>query len=252
MEQVDISIWSLGIASLLVVIALLVSYRERLELEKEIVYAIFRAIVQLTLVGYVLKYIFDLDNFFLTLLLLVFMTFNAAMNARKRGEGIQGVFLISFIAIGTGSFLTLSVLLLSGALKFVPNQMVPVGGMIISNSMIAIGLSYRNMKTAMKDRREEVETKLSLGAGMFESARSIIKDSIRTGMAPTIDSAKTLGIVALPGMMSGLILAGVDPLNAIKYQIMVTFMLLSTTSTAALISCYLAYKSFFNARRQLK
>jgi putative ABC transport system permease protein len=107
------------------------------------------------------------------------------------------------------------------------------------------------MTLDFKNKREEVETKLSLGADLLPASREIIKDAIKTGMLPTIDSAKTLGIVSLPGMMTGLILAGTSPVEAIKYQIMVTFMLLATTSISSLIACYLSYTSFFNQRKQL-
>ena len=84
------------------------------------------------------------------------------------------------------------------------------------------------------------------------ASKSIIRDSIKISMLPTIDSAKTLGIVALPGMMTGLILAGKSPLVAIKFQIMVTFMILSSSSIATIIATYMSYKNFFNKRKQLK
>ena len=124
--------------------------------------------------------------------------------------------------------------------------------MIISNAMVALGLCYRQVSADFKSRREEVETKLALGADILPSSIEIIRDSIRTGMIPTIDSAKTLGIVSLPGMMTGLILAGASPLSAIRYQIMVAFMLLSTTAISSFIACYFSYHSFFNGRKQLR
>lgn len=123
--------------------------------------------------------------------------------------------------------------------------------MIISNAMVALGLCYRQLISDFRNKREEVETKLSLGADILPSSVEIIRNAIRTGMQPTIDSAKTLGIVSLPGMMTGLILAGTSPVEAIKYQIMVTFMLLSTTAISSFIACYLSYRSFFNSRKQL-
>ena len=107
------------------------------------------------------------------------------------------------------------------------------------------------MLSDFKIKREEVETKLSLGADILPSSVAIIRDAIKTGVIPTIDSARTLGIVSLPGMMTGLILAGISPIEAIKYQIMVTFMLLSTTSISSYVACYLSYRNFFNNRKQL-
>ncbi len=179
------------------------------------------------------------------------MTINASFNASKRGKGIKNGFLISFIAIAIGAFITLFILVASDAIKYEAYQIVPIGGMIISNAMVAIGLCYKQLLDNFKNKREEVETKLALGADILPSSIEIIRDSIKTGMLPTIDSMKTLGIVALPGMMTGLILAGTSPIEAIKFQILVTFMMLSTTSIASFLACYLAYKGFFNERKQL-
>ena len=159
--------------------------------------------------------------------------------------------MISFVSIAVGTIVTLVILIFSKAIQYEAYQIIPVGGMIISNSMVALGLCYKQMASDFKNKREEVETKLSLGADILPSSIEIIRDSIKTGMLPTIDSAKTLGIVSLPGMMTGLILAGTSPVEAIKYQIMVTFMLLSTTSISSFIACYFSYKGFFNSRKQL-
>lgn len=242
---------SLIISSSLVLISILFSYSQKLKLEKDTIIGVVRAIVQLTIVGYLLNYIFGLKNPIFTTLLLLFMTFNAALNASKRGKEIKNGLLISFISIGGGATITLSILLLSGAIKYEAYQVVPISGMIIGNSMVALGLCYRQLTSDFKNKRQEVETKLSLGADTLPSSIEIIRNSIKTGMVPTIDSTKTLGIVSLPGMMTGLILAGTPPVEAIKYQIMVTFMLLSTTSIASFIACYLSYKHFFNERKQL-
>jgi putative ABC transport system permease protein len=242
---------SLLISSSLVLVSLLFSYSQKLKLEKEILISIIRAVVQLVIVGYLLNYIFGLKSPIFTTLLLLFMSFNAAYNAAKRGKGIKNGLSISFISIAVGTIATLAILVISGAIKYEPYQIIPVSGMIISNAMVALGLCYRQLSSDFKNKREEVETKLSLGADILPSSIEIIRYSIKTGMLPTIDSAKTLGIVSLPGMMTGLILAGTSPVEAIKYQIMVTFMLLSTTSIASFIACYLSYKGFFNERKQL-
>ncbi|MCY1714505.1 ABC transporter permease [Caproiciproducens galactitolivorans] len=251
MNGANLSIQSLLIASLLVVVSLIFSYSQKLKLEKEIVISVLRAIVQLVAVGYLLQYIFGLNSPVFITLFVLFMTINAAYNAAKRGKNIKNGFLISFIAIVFGAGITLSVLVLSGAIQYTASQVIPISGMIISNAMVALGLCYRQITTDFKDKREEVETKLSLGADILPSSIDIIRNSIRTGMIPTIDSAKTLGVVSLPGMMTGLILAGTSPILAVRYQIMVTFMLLSTTAISSFIACYLSYRTFFNIRKQL-
>lgn len=247
----SISIFSLFMASSLVIVTLFFSYIQKLKLEREIIIGVFRAIIQLTIVAYVLEYIFGLNNPIFTTILLLFMIFNASLNAAKRGKGVKNGLVISFISILAGTSVTLTILLISKAIEYEPYQIIPISGMIVGNAMVALGLCYKNMVSDFKNKREEVESKLALGADILPSSIAIIRNSIRTGMVPTIDSAKVLGIVSLPGMMTGLILAGASPLEAIKYQIMVTFMLLSTTSISSFIACYMAYRGFFNSRKQL-
>lgn len=247
----DINNISLFIASILVFVSMYISYSQKLKLERETFIAALRAVLQLGAVGYVLEFIFGLESPLFTTLLVIVMIFNAAVNAAKRGSGIHNGLLISFLSIFLGTAITLGVLVASGAITYNAYNVVPVSGMIIGNSMVALGLCYRKMISDFKDKRDMVETKLALGADIYASSIDIIRDSLRTGMHPTIDSAKTLGIVSLPGMMTGLIFAGVSPLSAIKYQIMVTFMLISTTSISSLFACYMAYRRFFNERKQL-
>lgn len=252
MNQHNITNESLALALMLVVIALLVSGKERLGLEKDIIWSVARAIVQLVIVGYVLKYIFDLNNQWLTVLMVLFICVNAALNAKKRSHAIDRGFLISFIAITTGTALTLTILLLSGAIEFMPMQVIPISGMVAGNAMVAVGLCFSNLNQRFSDNRQKVEEMLSLGASAKLASTSIVRDSIRAAMIPTVDAAKTVGLVSLPGMMSGLIFAGIDPVKAIKYQIMVTFMLLGTASLSTIIAGYLAARRFYTARVQLK
>ncbi|MCI1821733.1 MAG: iron export ABC transporter permease subunit FetB [Megasphaera sp.] len=246
-----ISVTSLLISSSLVLVTLFFSYWQKLKLEKEVIIGVIRAVVQLIIVGYVLEYIFGLKSPVFTTLLLIFMIFNAAYNAAKRGKDVKNGFYISFLSISIGTIVTLAILVVSKTIEYEPYQIIPVSGMIIGNAMVALGLCYRQIASDFKNKRDEVETKLSLGADILPSSIDIIRNCIKTGMLPTIDSTKTLGIVSLPGMMTGLILAGSSPMEAIKYQIMVTFMLLSTSSIASFIACYLAYRSFFNSKKQL-
>jgi putative ABC transport system permease protein len=252
MNQHNISNESLGLALILVLIALLVSKKEKLGLEKDIVWSIARAIVQLIIVGYVLKYIFDLNNRWLTVVMVLFICINAALNARKRSRNIGNAFMLSFIAITVSTTLTLVILVLSGSIEFMPMQVIPISGMIAGNAMVAVGLCYSNLNQRFTDNRQKIQEMLSLGASIKTASGRLIRDSIRAAMIPTVDAAKTVGLVSLPGMMSGLIFAGIDPVKAIKYQIMVTFMLLGTASISTIIAGYLAYRRFYTARAQLR
>ncbi|MGV0167998.1 ABC transporter permease [Furfurilactobacillus sp. WILCCON 0119] len=250
-NSVNVNNVSLAFAAALVLIALIIGWRQKLGVDRDMLIGVVRAIVQLTIVGFLLKYIFSVNNAVLTLAMILIIIFNAAYNAMKRGVGIPHIFWSSFWSILLSTAITLGGLVLSGAIKFIPSQMIPISGMIASNSMVAIGLCYRNMESLFRDQRQQVLERLALGASVHDSAIGIVRECIKTGMQPTIDASKTYGIVSLPGMMSGLIFAGVDPVYAIKYQIMVVFMLLSATSLGSVSACYLAYRRFFNDQQQL-
>ncbi|VFS90294.1 ABC-type uncharacterized transport system, permease component [Kluyvera cryocrescens] len=143
---------SLALSMVLVLVAVLVSYREKLALEKDIIWSICRAVVQLVIVGYVLKYIFNVNHAILTLCMVLFICFNAAYNAQKRSKYIDKAFISSFIAITTGAGLTLAVLVFSGSIAFVPMQVIPISGMIAGNAMIAVGLCYNNLGQRFRRR----------------------------------------------------------------------------------------------------
>lgn len=249
--NVEVSNLSLLLAFSLVMVAVGLSYKEKLGTSKDILVAIGRTILQLIVTGYLLKYIFQVSNTILSLAMILFIIFNASRQANKRNPNSNKQLWQPFVAILAATSLTLTVLVVSGAIKFIPSQLIPISGMIASNAMAAVGLAYKFMYQSFKDNRQQVLEKLSLGAPVKLASLPILRESIKTGMQPTIDSAKTVGLVSLPGMMSGLIFAGVDPVHAIKYQIMVMFMLLSATSLAAMLASHMAYRTYFNQQAQL-
>lgn len=250
--NVSVDNLSLALVFGLVLVATGISQKEKLGLTKDIVMAVVRTVLQLIFVGYVLKFIFQASNVFLSLVMILIILFNASVQANKRNPNSKKSLLHPFLALLTSTGLTLTILVLSGAIKFTPSQVIPISGMLASNAMTAIGLSYRAMYKSFTDNRQQVLEKLSLGASVKLASQEILREAIKTGMQPTIDSAKTVGLVSLPGMMSGLIFAGVDPVHAIRYQIMVMFMLLSATSLASVIASYAAYQTYFTDRAQLK
>ena len=156
---------SLFLAAMLVLVALGISLWQKLGLDRDIVIGVVRAVVQLFIVGYLLKYIFRVNNFWLTLAMMGFIIFNAAWNAKKRGPGIDHALAISLLAIFVSTGVTLGVLVLSGAIKFVPSQMIPISGMIASNSMVAVGLAYRSLNSQFHDQRRIARTVTGDGAG---------------------------------------------------------------------------------------
>ena len=242
---------SLMMATVLIAMAVVVSYQQKMRLELEILHSALRAVVQLVVVGYLLNFIFGADHPLFTGGVLLVMLISAAINGGKRGAGIKHASWIAGVSIGIGAVLTLTVLLGANVLSFTPYQMIPVGGMVMSGSMVAVGLCFRQIITSFKRRQQEIQIKLALGATPMQSCKAILREALIFSLEPTIDSAKTLGIVALPGMMTGLILAGMSPMEAIKYQIIVIFMTFSTVSIAIAIAGYLSCRQFFNAKEQL-
>ena len=242
---------SLLMATGLIVMTVIVSYQQRMRLELEILHSALRAVVQLVVVGYLLNFIFGADHPLFTSGVLLVMLISAAINGGKRGQGIKHASWIAGVSIGIGAVFTLTVLLSAKVLSFTPYQMIPVGGMVMSGSMVAVGLCFRQIITSFKRREQEIQIKLALGATPMQSCKAILREALIFSLEPTIDSAKTLGIVALPGMMTGLILAGMSPMEAIKYQIIVIFMTFSTVSIAIAIAGYLSCRQFFNTKQQL-
>ena len=242
---------SLLMATVLIAMAVIVSYQQKMRLELEILHSALRAVVQLVVVGYVLHFIFGADHPLFTGGVLLVMLISAAINGGKRGTDIKHASWIAGISIGIGAVITLATLLGANVLSFTPYQMIPVGGMVMSGAMVAVGLCFRQITTSFKSRQQEIQIKLALGATPMQACKAILRAALIFSLQPTIDSAKTLGIVSLPGMMTGLILAGMSPMEAIKYQIIVIFMSFSTISIAIAIAGYLSCRQFFNAKEQL-
>jgi len=248
---VDISNTSLLLALALVAVSLIISYRLKLNLGKETIISVIRAVVQLTIVGFVLHTIFNVNQVWLTGAMALVIIFNAAWNAKGRSGDLPHAFGIALLAIMSSTVITVGILVLSGAIKFVPFQVIPFTGMVAGNSMVAVGLVFRGLNQQFKDQQDAILERLALGSRPSEAGNHIAKEGVRTGMQPTIDSIRTYGLVSLPGMMSGLIMAGVDPVYAIKYQIVVAFTLLSATAIASMLTSYMAVRQFFNAHWQL-
>jgi len=243
---------SLALTFSLVLISMALSYKEKLGLEKDMLIGSARAVIQLTVIGFLLKFVFHLDNIWFTSLILLLMVYNASTVAAKRGTGIEDSLPIAFVAILSGLVVTLGSLVTFGAITYQPSQVIPVSGMVVGNSMVATSLLFKSLLSNFQAKREEVEVKLCLGASPKEASLHLLRDSIKTAMLPTFDSMKTLGIVQLPGMMTGLILAGVAPESAIKYQIMVAFMLAGAVTISSFVASYWVYRNFFTKLAQLK
>ncbi|MBO8560827.1 iron export ABC transporter permease subunit FetB [Staphylococcus aureus] len=243
---------ALGLTALLLVIPIIISYKEGLYIIKDLIVATLRAVVQLIILGFLLHYIFKINDKWLLVLCVFVIIVNASWNTISRSSPVMHhVFLISFVAIFVGTALPLAGTIATGAIQFTANEVIPIGGMLANNGLIAINLAYQNLDRAFVQDGTNIESKLSLAATPKLASKGAIRESIRLAIVPTIDSVKTYGLVSIPGMMTGLIIGGVPPLQAIKFQLLVVFIHTTATIMSALIATYLSYGQFFNARHQL-
>ncbi len=243
---------ALGLTALLLVIPIIISYKEGLHIIKDLIVATLRAVVQLIILGFLLHYIFKINDKWLLVLCVFVIIVNASWNTISRLSPVMHhVFLISFVAIFVGTALPLAGTIATGAIQFTANEVIPIGGMLANNGLIAINLAYQNLDRAFVQDGTNIESKLSLAATPKLASKGAIRESIRLAIVPTIDSVKTYGLVSIPGMMTGLIIGGVPPLQAIKFQLLVVFIHTTATIMSALIATYLSYGQFFNARHQL-
>lgn len=242
---------ALGLTALLLVIPIIISYKEGLHIIKDLIVATLRAVVQLIILGFLLHYIFKINDKWLLVLCVFVIIVNASWNTISRSSPVMHhVFLISFVAIFVGTALPLAGTIATGAIQFIANEVIPIGGMLANNGLIAINLAYQNLDRAFVQDGTNIESKLSLAATPKLASKGAIRESIRLAIVPTIDSVKTYGLVSIPGMMTGLIIGGVPPLQAIKFQLLVVFIHTTATIMSALIATYLSYGQFFNARHQ--
>lgn len=243
---------ALGLTALLLVIPIIISYKEGLHIIKDLIVATLRAIVQLIILGFLQHYIFKINDKWLLILCVLVIIINASWNTISRASPVMHhVFWISFLAIFIGTALPLAGTIATGAIQFTANEVIPIGGMLANNGLIAINLAYQNLDRAFVQDGTNIESKLSLAATPKLASKGAIRESIRLAIVPTIDSVKTYGLVSIPGMMTGLIIGGVPPLQAIKFQLLVVFIHTTATIMSALIATYLSYGQFFNARHQL-
>ncbi|AMX43849.1 MULTISPECIES: ABC transporter permease [Staphylococcus] len=243
---------ALGLTALLLVIPIIISYKEGLHIIKDLIVATLRAVVQLIILGFLLHYIFKINDKWLLILCVLVIIINASWNTISRASPVMHhVFWISFLAIFIGTALPLAGTVATGAIHFTANEVIPIGGMLANNGLIAINLAYQNLDRAFVQDGTNIESKLSLAATPKLASKGAIRESIRLAIVPTIDSVKTYGLVSIPGMMTGLIIGGVPPLQAIKFQLLVVFIHTTATIMSALIATYLSYGQFFNARHEL-
>jgi putative ABC transport system permease protein len=251
-SSIDVTLAEVAGALALVAIAIAVSVWRRTDLERDIGIAVVRSFVQLIAIGYVIQLIFDEDSLALVVALITVMVVFGAFTARSRARKVPHAFLPLLIALALAGGLTLGLVVALGVFEPTPRYLVPVGGMVIGNSMTAAAVALNRLGDEMEDSARGIEATLALGATSREAAAPAARRALRSGTIALIDSTKTTGLIFFPGTMVGMLLAGADPIDAVRLQLILLWVLLGSVAIAALVATTLAYRNFFTPAHQLR
>ncbi len=255
-EIINISWLHVSIATFFIVAAGICSIYLKLGLERDLLVGTLRTFLQLALLGYVLKAVFSMSNPVVVILLFSLMIYFAARIISGRVVEKRVPYFLPVLASMFLSFMIINMFVMSVIVNvrpwYYPVYFIPVGGMIIGNSMNAISLSINSWFEGLKKDKDRIELFLSLGADPKESTTLNFKESVKTGMIPSINALMSVGVVAIPGMMSGQILAGTDPLIAVKYQVIIMLILAGSTAVTTVAALFIVRKLSFTGNHQLK
>jgi putative ABC transport system permease protein len=251
-STVDITYGEVAASLALVAIAAVVSFWRRAELEQDLGIAVLRSFLQLTAVGYVIQAIFDSDSLWLVAGLLVVMVGFGSITARSRAKAVPRVLGPIVLALSAAALVTLGLVVALGVFEAEPRFLVPVGGMVIGNSMTSAAVALNRLADEVRSQAGRIEAVLALGATSRQAAAGLVTSSLRSGLIPLIDSTKTTGVVFFPGTMVGMLVAGAEPVDAVRLQLILLWTLLGAVAMAALVAVSLGYRGFFTSAHQLR
>ena len=254
-SYIELSFGQVACAALLVLVNGGISAALGLGMQKHWLLAALRTVVQLTLVGFVLKWVFRVERWYVVLAMMIVMTLIAAQTAASRSERkYPGIYRNTILSVWISAWVTaaygLLVILRSEDSWHQPQYAIPLLGMILGNTLNGISLGLNTFTEALVRRQDEVEVLLALGATRWEAARGPTQHAVRTGLMPIMNSMMVVGIVSLPGMMTGQLLSGTAPLQAVKYQIVIMFLIASATALGTVGIVLLTYRQLFNKDHQ--
>jgi putative ABC transport system permease protein len=250
---VSVPSWPAVAASFVLVVACVaVVARERLGLGREVAVAAIRAAVQLVAVGALLQWLFRHAGLAGSLGWVAAMVLVAGGVSARRGRGLPRARTVSTVAIAVAVTVTLGLLVAAQVITTHPRVLVPIGGMVVSGALQATSLTLLRVRDAVSESRAQVEARLVLGQSGADAFAPHLRAALRTALVPTIDTTKVVGLISLPGAMTGLIIAGVAPLEAIRYQIVVMYMLLGAWAVAALVAGRLVERVLFDDAHRLR
>ena len=234
---------------LLVGAALVVSFRNGLNLESDLAVATVRAIVQLTLVALVITFVFEHDE--LAAVVLVIMLGAAAWTAGRRLRGIPRATYLAFAGISAGAVVALILLFGARVFAFEPRYLIPIAGMLIGNCMTTVSVAGLRVREELVDKTLEVEARLALGVRAKDALRPYVRRAATTALIPVIDTTKTVGLITLPGAFTGMLLGGASPAEAAQVQLIVLFMLLGAVAISGIATTIFVTRLFVGSGERI-
>ena len=230
----------IALSFILVLIPLLISYKYKVGIEKELFKNSIRAFLQLTLLGFILGFIFKNKNYLFYIPIILFMLLYSSYIAKKR---TNFSFKSAFLSLTLSTTIILTVMITTKIISLTPNEFIPITGMIIGNSLNTYTLTIERIKREFELQKELIEAFIAIGAKISEALKIMQSNAIRSSLIPVNNMLQTIGVVAIPGITTGMLLAGVNPLTAVSYQIIIIYMLVSINLFSALFGSYFYIKS---------
>jgi putative ABC transport system permease protein len=252
---VELTWLDLALSGLLVLLAAAIASWQRIGLARGFLWGAVRALLQLLAVGYALTWVFALDRWYVVLFALLVMLVAATFTITSRHAGqrrlVGGVTGIAML-LGAGLTLTyVAAVVVRVTPWYDPRYLIPLFGMILGNAMNGAAIAAERLAGEMASRRAEVEARLALGASPAQAAAEPVRLALRAALLPAVNALMVVGLVTLPGMMTGQILAGASPLRAVRYQVVVVFMLAGAVALTSVIVVLLYRRTFFTPAEQL-
>ena len=258
MTLVVLSAYDLALAASLVVLLALLSMQLQLGIARQLLFSGLRTVAQLMLIGLILKSIFSYVHLGWITVLSIVMLLLAGREVMSRqkyrlkgwwgfGLGTLSMFISSFSI----TLIALNVIINVDP-WYTPQYAIPLLGMMLGNTMNGISLGQDRLNQSAWQQRPVIEARLMLGWTWSQAIADIRQDSIRTGMMPIINAMAAAGIVSLPGMMTGQILAGTAPMEAVKYQILIMFLITAGTGFGTFVSVWFGSRRLFDERERLR
>jgi putative ABC transport system permease protein len=251
---IELSYGQVALAASLILINGAISILLKLDLERKLLVAAACTVTQLLLIGLVLEWVFRVDRWYVVVAMMSLMTLVAGVAAIRRTKiRYPGIWRRSIAATWASSWLMAAValgLIVRVRPWYAPQYAIPLLGMILGNTLNGVSLGLDRLGTELSGKRDQVEALLALGATRWEAAHRPIQQAVRTGLIPTINAMMVVGIVSLPGMMTGQLLAGTSPVEAVKYQVVIMFLIASGTALGTVSVVLLSYRRLFNEHHQ--